>query len=96
MTKTEILQDTLRLIEKESEIESEIIVSKCRKTEVVDARCVLVYLLYDKGFYISEIASHLNNTERSISYMLSGISDRSRQNKAFDFLLRRIKEATAK
>lgn len=96
MTKNEVLQETLSLVARESEIDADVILSKNRKAEVVDARCILVYLLSDRGFYVSEIATHLNNTERSISYMLSGISERSKHNKAFDFLYRRIKEITRK
>lgn len=57
--KEEIFAYILKMVSRETDLTQEMIVSKCSKTEVVDARYILAKLLYDAGFYKSQIAERL-------------------------------------
>ena len=51
--KEEIFAELVKIVSRETEITREMIVSKCSKAEVVDARYILARLLHDAGFYKS-------------------------------------------
>lgn len=76
MCKSEIFAEILRIVSTETEISTSDILSNNKEAEVVDARYLLVHLLYEHGFYPSQIASHVRKTKRSINYILSNFSDR--------------------
>lgn len=69
MCKSEIFAKIIALVSKGTEIPTELIVSDNRVTEIVNARYILVYILYEKGFYPSQISSlsMLMSTVRLIS-----------------------------
>ena len=48
--KEEIFAYILKMVSRETDLTQEMIVSKCSKAEVVDARYILAKLLYDAGF----------------------------------------------
>lgn len=48
--KEEIFAELVKIVSRETEITREMIVSKCSKAEVVDARYILARLLHDAGF----------------------------------------------
>ena len=50
MCKSEIFAKIIALVSKGTEIPTELIVSDNRVTEIVNARYILVYILYEKGF----------------------------------------------
>lgn len=57
MCKSEIFAKIIALVSKGTEIPTELTVSDNRVTEIVNARYILVYILYEKGFYPSQISS---------------------------------------
>lgn len=71
MCKSEIFAKIIALVSKGTEIPTELIVSDNRVTEIVNARYILVYILYEKGFYPSQISSLIHKTKRSVNYMFS-------------------------
>ena len=59
-------------------IAKERLFSKSRDEDVVDARHILINLLYDAGAYPSIIASALGVTARCVTYAISGFNNRLR------------------
>lgn len=59
MCKSEIFAKIIALVSKGTEIPTELIVSDNRVTEIVNARYILVYILYEKGFYTKKDFIHL-------------------------------------
>ena len=70
MCKSEIFQHLLRLTAEETETAPDRITGRCADMESTDARFILVTLLYERGFYPSQIALWLNRTPRSIRSLL--------------------------
>lgn len=66
MCRTKIFKSTLEIVARETEVQPNDIVSGSRRAEVVDARCILIYFLFDQGLNSTEIAGHLNMTPQSI------------------------------
>lgn len=77
---TEIFANLLKMVSIETEIPSDRILSSSKCAEVVDARCILIKLLYKKGMYPSSIASELGCTVRSVQYNLAHFPDRAETN----------------
>lgn len=77
MCKSEIFAKIIALVSKGTEIPTELIVSDNRVTEIVNARYILVYILYEKGFYPSQISSLIHKTKRSVYFirMLTRLSN---------------------
>lgn len=92
MCKSEIFAELLRIVSRETEISTNDIISCKKETEVVDARYLLVRLLFENGFYPSQIASHIHKTNRSINYILSNFSDRLRTGKILRIQYENIKK----
>lgn len=76
MCKSEIFAKILHEVSEETEVPESDIVSRCRNAEAVDARYILVYFLYRKGFYASTIAPFLNCRKRSVNHMMSDFDSR--------------------
>lgn len=70
MCKSEIFAELLDAVAKETEISKELILSECKKSDVVDARSILVKLLSDKGFYPTQIAEMMNKKYHTIKKIL--------------------------
>lgn len=92
MCKSEIFAEILRIVSTETEISTSDILSNNKEAEVVDARYLLVHLLYEHGFYPSQIASHIRKTKRSINYILSNFSDRLQGGKMLRIQYENIKK----
>lgn len=71
MCKTEIFLHLLNLTADETEITTDRITGRCTDMESTDARFILATLLYERGFYPSQIAVWLNRTPRTIRALLS-------------------------
>lgn len=76
MCKTEIFAKILHEVSEETEVPESDIVSGSRSAEAVDARYILVYFLYRRGFYASTIAPFLNCRKRSVNHMMSDFESR--------------------
>lgn len=81
MCKSEIFARLLQLVEQETEISKEQILSASNEAEVVDARYILVGMLSAAGFYPSRIAVLIRQSKRSVNYILSNFQDRLRTGK---------------
>lgn len=51
MCKSEIFAEIINLVEKETEVSTELILSSSKVTEVVDARSIVAHLLSEYGLY---------------------------------------------
>lgn len=75
MSKTARFNEILESVASFTEIH-QFILSDNRAAEVVDARCILVKLLSEEGFYPSQISKYMDRTEASIRYLLASYSSR--------------------
>lgn len=96
MCKSEIFAEILRIVSEETEISTNEILSSSKEADVVDARYLLVHLLYERGFYPSQIALQTRKTKRSINYILSGFSDRIQRGKMLRIQYENIKKLQGK
>lgn len=71
MCKSEIFQQLLRLTSEVTETAPDRITGRCADMESTDARFILVTVLYERGFYPSQIAVWLNRTPRCVRALLS-------------------------
>lgn len=76
MSKTARFNEILESVASFTEIHQEFILSDNRAAEVVDARCILVKLLSEEGFYPFQISKYMDRTEASIRYLLASYSSR--------------------
>lgn len=91
MRKTEIFAEILECVASETELTPEQILSCCRTAETVDARYILIYLLFREGFYNAEIAKLLKMSRQSVGQVLNRFHDRRKQSgKMFEITLNRI------
>lgn len=74
----EIIRTALRIVAEECEVMEHILLSKCRKMEVVDARHILAKLLHRAGVYPTRIAEALGITHRNVGHILAGFDDRAK------------------
>lgn len=72
----EILKLTLNAVSDDMDIPCDVILSKCGRTEVVDARHITVVLLNRAGLYTMKIASLMKITPRYVQYILTDFEDR--------------------
>ncbi|MCM1555879.1 MAG: hypothetical protein NC048_10370, partial [Bacteroides sp.] len=71
MPATEIYRTVLSAVVAESEIPESKILSACKERDAVDARYVLVYVLYRIGFSSNRIERHTSVNLRSIQYIIT-------------------------
>ena len=84
-----IYNEVLCLVAEGTEISAEIIVSKSRLAEVVDARQMVVWFCFKAGLHPRTIADKLGITRQAVCQKIATISDR-RANKAFEFIFQRV------
>ena len=90
-----IYDEVLSLVAEETEISAEMIASKSRLAEVVDARQMVVWVCFKAGLHPRTIAEKLGITRQAVCQKIATISDR-RANKAFEFLFKRVECAFVK
>lgn len=76
MGKQDTFNRVLALIEEETEIDRTLILSGNKREEVVDARALLLYVLYDIGFYPAQIAALSGICSRCIMPFIQSFNDR--------------------
>lgn len=74
--KSEIFAKIINIVSKETEVSVDRILSSDKNMETVDARYLLVSLLFESGMYPSRIAAHIHKTKRAVNYMISNFHDR--------------------
>lgn len=78
----EFTDGVLELVAEELEVPRELILSKSRKAEIVDARHMSVRLLHANNIYPSRIASLFGLSSRSIHYVITSFDARIQTNRA--------------
>lgn len=63
----QIFQDTIEAVVLETEIEKEKILSGCKEEEVIDARSLLIRLMYEQGLYPPQISKLTGVCARSVN-----------------------------
>ena len=76
MHKQNIFANTITAVSTATDLPVEVILSKCRSEEAVDARYILFHLLSVNGLYPSQIASLTGHTRRCVNKILSQFSSR--------------------
>lgn len=76
MKKRELFDKILAIVEEETEISREEILSKSKKEEVVDARALLVFVLHSLGFYPIQISLLSGICQRCINPYIANFKDR--------------------
>lgn len=82
--------DIINYISDEVGIEKDLVLSKCRRSEVVDARVILIKVLHDRGCYNRFIADKLNVSTNQISYSIRNFDDRMKYSRNFKLLFNNI------
>lgn len=72
MYKMQIFQETLSAVVDITDVEQEYILSGCKQEEVVDARALLIRLMYDQGLYPVQISKVTGINNRSVTKFLLG------------------------
>lgn len=63
-----------------AEVDVSAILSNCKQSEAVEARCIAVTILHDMGYSIQRIARYFHKTEAGIRCILSLYDDRVETN----------------
>ncbi len=77
----EYASSVIDLVADELEVSRELILSKSRTAEVVDARHLAIKLLHSNNVYPSRIASIFNLSPRTIHYIITTFDTRAQANK---------------
>lgn len=92
MGKSDLFTKVLSIVIEETGFSQTILFGKQRTVGFVDARSVLVYILYfDIGFNMVEIASFANLSASGVFYLLNRVDDRKKQNLHFKILYNKVK-----
>ena len=98
MGKQETFNMVLSLIEEEAEVSRGLILSGNKQEEVVDARALLIFILFELGFYPSQIAALSGICPRCVSPFISSFSERRSQRKRlgayYENVMRKLREST--
>lgn len=90
-----IYNEVLNLVASETEISAEVIVSKSRVEEVVDARQLVVWFCFKAGMHPRTIAEKLGISRQAVCQKIQTIANR-RSNKAFEYIYKRCEEIIIK
>lgn len=91
MGKQEVFNKVLSLVEEETEISREKILSGNKQEEVVDARGLLIYTLYEYGFYPSQISELSGICPRCIGPYIQNFGERKSGRKMLRIYYERVK-----
>lgn len=79
-------------VAKETEIPADLIMSKKMVQEIVDARHIVVKLLYDLGFYKRQIAEKMNISVRAVHFILDSFDDRMKYSRIANIIYEKVKK----
>lgn len=98
MKKSQILRTVLGIVAEEMEIDINVIISRDKTTEVVDARHLVIALLHNQRIYVQAIADMIHCTPRAVQYAITDFADRAEFNpslkSAYNRALKRLRNAT--
>ena len=76
MCKTELLEHIIALVAQLTELSAEQILSKSRRTDIVDARYIAVAVMLKKNISVYRIAPYMNMSERNVYRVAERFDDR--------------------
>lgn len=88
----EYASSVIDLVADEFEISRELILSKSRTAEVVDARHLAIKLLHSKDIYPSRIAAIFGMSPRSVRHVITAFDARVQANKSLGYNLAKIRK----
>lgn len=92
MKKIEIFNRVLSLIEDETEVDRNLILSGNKREEVVDARALLIYILHEQGMYPTKIAELSGICARCIPSFILRFKDRMESRKILGINYERVQK----
>lgn len=92
MSKSGIFSHALNIVSEVTEVNADDIVGECRRSDVVDARSILVHILYEHGFYTRNISEFMGRTGSDIRYLETTFDNRKKANRMIDINLRSIRK----
>ena len=96
MCKSEIFAKILRIVSLETEVSEDLILSKCKRSDIVDSRGIMVVILSEYKFSESQISSFTGFTQQSINKLKNIYPDRIRRNYLLKVIVRKIREQVKK
>ena len=75
-----LANEVLEMVSQQSDIPIEVIISKSRNADVVDARHLAINLLFGLGLYPQQIAKVVHQSTRTIQCAISAFSVRCKAN----------------
>lgn len=90
MRKSEIFADILKTISDETEIAPDLILSRQKDEELVDARHLFIYFLRRNGFYPRMISAKTGLSVRNVNRILGNIESRVASSCEFRYLFNRL------
>lgn len=91
MGKSERYNKVLSIVEEETEVRKEMIVSGNKQEEVVDARSLLIRILYEQGFYPIQISQLSGICHRCVSPFIVGFNERKESHKLLGINYEKVK-----
>lgn len=91
MGKQETFNKVLSLIEEETEVRREMILSGNKTEEVVDARALLIYTLHELGFYPVQIAALSGICPRCVTPFIQSFNDRKDSRRMLGIYYEKVK-----
>lgn len=76
MYKVQIFNEAISAVVEETEIEQSQILSGSKEEEVVDARSILIRIMYERGLYPIQISRLTGICQRSVTRFLIGFKSR--------------------
>lgn len=91
MGKQETFNRVIEIIEEETEVDRDLILSGNKREEVVDARSLLIYTLYELGFYPVQIAALSGICPRCIMPFIQNFNDRKDSRRMLGIYYEKVK-----
>lgn len=93
MRRSELFRKILEAVSSETEIPIETIMSNDKHSEVVDARCIIVRLMYDSGCYTSQIARLMGKTGACVRSLMCSFDGRNENNKMIKRITNKLRKS---
>lgn len=91
MGKQDTFERVLSLIEEEVEVQRSLILSGNKQEEVVDARALLIYTLYEMGFYPAQIGAMTGICPRCINPFILNFAERKSSRRMLGIYYERVR-----
>lgn len=94
--KSIIFQEILSAVEQATEVSRDLILSRNKKREVVEARSLLFHYLYIEGFTRRQVADITGLTRQCVAQQIQAFPDKNSRSKWLLSLMREVDKARGK